>query len=107
MQLDDSTCITWTVEFEYGLLLPNLFLVNGLATVMQIANNVNGLATVPWASLDSLDFNKNNVDVNRTLSSLAQKMGWQQQIFRKLNQAGFSLFYSTLCCIFSMKKNLL
>ena len=35
-----------TVEFVDGLLLPTLFLTNGLATA--VAHNLNGLATMPW-----------------------------------------------------------
>ena len=37
----------WTVEFAYGLLLPMLFLANGLATTLKIDHDINGLTTVP------------------------------------------------------------
>ena len=44
-----------------ALLLPTLFLTNGLTTLVQLAHNVYGLATVPWITYISPVYNLNRL----------------------------------------------
>ena len=76
---DQSTI--WTVKFENGMLLGK-WVGNSSVNLVRIAHNVH--KWVAWISLNNL----NGLATASTPKILAQKIGWQQQIIRKLNPPG-------------------